>query len=122
MDKRIFHLKGRLSQDLGRNWTVEDMAAELRISVPHLQRLFKGENGGLTPGAWLNDLRLEAAAAMLADPNCFLRISEIAVAVGLPNESHFAKTFKAKYGMTPTQYRKNQAEIHQSQAPNEREE
>lgn len=122
MDKRIFHLKGRISQDLGKDWTLENMAAELHVSAPHLHKLFKAENGGMTLGAWLQDLRLEAAAAMLTDPDSFLRISEIAITVGLPNESHFAKTFKAKYGMTPTQYEKSQAEIHQSQSPNDPEE
>lgn len=92
------------------------------MSAPHLHRLFKSENGGLTLGAWLNDLRLEGAVAMLADPDCFLRISEIAIAVGLPNESHFAKIFKSKYGMTPTQYQRTQAEIHQSRRPSEHDE
>lgn len=119
MDKRIFLLKGRLSQNLGRNWTVEEMAAEATVSVAYLHRLFRMENGGTTPAAYLHHLRLEAAATMLADPECLLRISEIANAVGLSNESHFARDFKAKYSMTPTQYQKTQAEIHQSRPPNE---
>ena len=117
MDKRIFHIKRKLSQYLGRSWTVEDMAAELRMSVANLHRLFKEENDGVTPKVFLYELRLERAREMLADPECFLGIGEIGVQVALGNESHFTQDFKAKYGMTPTKYRDHQAEIHQSRPP-----
>lgn len=119
MDKRIFHLKKLLSQHLSRNWTVKEMAAVIAISVPNLHRLFRSEIDGTTPQAYLRDLRLDAAAKLLADPECFLRISEIGLAVGLKNESHFTGDFKARYGMTPTQYQKTQAEMYQSHQPDE---
>lgn len=112
MDRRIFHIKNMLSQDLGRSWSVEKMALAAEMSVSYLQRLFK-EKTGVTPMAYLNDLRLEKAREMLADPNCFLLIKKIAFMVGLKNNSHFTQDFKAKFGMTPTKYREHQAEIHQ---------
>jgi len=118
MDKRIFHLKKRLSQDLGRDWTAEDMAVAANMSLSNFHRLFRITNGGVTPKAFLHDLRLDRAAEMLGDPECVLRISEIGNAVGLINESHFAADFKKKFGMTPTQYQTNQAEIHQSRPQN----
>jgi len=59
---------------------------------------------------------------MLAAPDCLLRISEIGAAVGLLNESNFARDFKEKYGMTPSQFQKYQAEIHQSRSPDESDE
>lgn len=64
--------------------------------------------------AFLHNVRLENAAEMLARPTCFLRIAEVASQVGLRNESHFTQDFKAKYGITPTEYRRRQAEIYQS--------
>jgi len=59
---------------------------------------------------------------MLSDPDCFLRINEIGTAVGLLNESNFARDFKEKYDMTPSQFQKHHAEIHQSRSPDESDE
>ncbi len=87
------------------------------MSAAHFQRLFKEVNDGVTPMACLNNLRLEKARQMLADPTCFLQIQEIGCKVGLTNTSHFTHGFKAKIGMTPTEYRQQQAEIHQSLSP-----
>ena len=120
MDRRIFHIKNKLSQDLGRSWSVEDMADHCRFSASHFRRLFK-EEVGITPAAYLNNLRLEKVREMLADPDCFLQTKEIGVLVGLTNESHFTHDFKAKFGMTPTAYRAHQAEIHQLKSLNESE-
>ncbi len=117
LERHITHLKKILSQDLRRKWTVEDMAAAVRVSVPHLHRLFREANEGVTPMSFLHDLRLETAREMLADPTCFLLIKEIGLKVGLKNESHFTQDFKKKYGLTPTQYRKQQDELHQSEPP-----
>ncbi|MEQ1603912.1 MAG: helix-turn-helix domain-containing protein [Pyrinomonadaceae bacterium] len=69
------------------------------------------------PIAFLHDLRLETAREMLADPTCFLLIKEIGLEVGLENDSHFTQDFKAKNGMTPTDYRQQQSEIYQSDPP-----
>ena len=117
MDRRIFHIKNLLSHDLGRPWSVEDMAAEVRMSVPNLHRLFREANEGVTAKAFLNDLRLEKAGELLADPGCFLQIQEIGFHVGLTNNSHFTQDFKAKFGKTPTEYRDHRSEIHRSTPP-----
>ncbi|HQX55950.1 MAG TPA: helix-turn-helix transcriptional regulator [Pyrinomonadaceae bacterium] len=117
MDRRIFHIKNLLSQDLGRSWSVEDMAAEVRMSATNLHRLFKQANDGVTPMAFLNERRLERAGEMLADSNCFLQIQEIGYHVGLTNNSYFTKDFKTKFGETPTEFRKRHSEIHQSTPP-----
>lgn len=56
--------------------------------------------------AYLNELRLEKARELLEDERCFLQIKEIGHQVGLVNDSHFTRDFKKKYGLTPTEYRK----------------
>lgn len=117
MDRRVFHIKDKLSQNLGSPWSVDDMAAEVKMSATHFQRLFKEETG-VTPMAYLNDLRLEKAREFLADSNCFLLIKEIRSYVGLMNDSHFTNDFKAKFGMTPTDFRDHQSKIHQSNPQN----
>ena len=89
MDRRVFHIRDKLSQSLGRSWSVDDMAAEVKMSAPHFQRLFKHQTG-LTPMAYLGDLRLEKARELLADPNCFLLIKV------KPEDA-----LKANFGATP---------------------
>ena len=89
------------------------------MSVSYFQRRFKEEEG-IAPNAYLSDLRLEKAREMLADPNCFLQIQEIAFRVGLKNSSHFTQDFKAKNGKTPTEYRDHHDGLHQSDSPMDR--
>ena len=113
MDRRGFHVKQKLSQYLGRSWSVEEMAEEVGMSASHFQHLFK-EEIGITPKAYLQSLRLEKARELLADSNRFLLIKEIALQVGLLNASHFTSAFKAKFGVSPSKFRDQHAKIHQS--------
>jgi AraC-like DNA-binding protein len=43
--------------------------------------------------------------------NTFLSVKEIIARVGFTDESHFVRDFKRIYGVTPTQYRKQNAVI-----------
>ena len=56
-----------------------------------------------TPGKWLNDKRLEYATELLLSSH--LNINEIGYESGFKNSSHFTKSFKDKYQVTPTQFR-----------------
>ena len=120
MDRRIFHIKNKLCCELGRPWSIEDMAREVRMSVQHFRRLFK-KDMGKAPNLFLTELRLEKAREMLSDLSCFLQIKEIAFLVGLTNESHFTKSFKARIGMTPTAFRSYCSDIGQSRRATENE-
>ncbi|GAA3866831.1 AraC family transcriptional regulator [Celeribacter arenosi] len=56
-----------------------------------------------TPSDFVNALRMDYAARQLAgtpDP-----LSEIADEIGIQNMSHFHRLFRARFGMTPRQYR-----------------
>ncbi len=116
MDRRIFHIKDHLSQNLGRSWSVEEMADAVKLSTTHFKQLFK-EKVGISPMAYLLEIRLEKAREILVDPQCFLQIQEVGVKSGLSNDSHFSRDFKRKFGQTPTQCREQAAEIHQSNSP-----
>ncbi len=103
MDGRIFHLKEKLLSNLKHQWTIEEMAEIVEVSVPHLQRLFKSE-AGMPPIAWLKDKRLETASRLLKTKFC--RIQQIGIEIGMPNDSHLTRDFKKKYGLTPSEYRR----------------
>ncbi len=55
----------------------------------------------------LTELRINAAKELLTDP--FRPASEVASMVGYEDSSYFARAFKKRTGMTPTQYRKEAA-------------
>jgi AraC family L-rhamnose operon transcriptional activator RhaR len=105
MDGRIFYLKKRILENLQHDWTIEELAAQISVSAPYLQRLFKSETG-MPPMTYLRDLRLDKAREFLEAKDKFYRISEISYQVGIPDDSHFTRDFKKKFGVTPTEYRK----------------
>ena len=59
---------------------------------------------GLSPSAWINRQRMEAAARRLADTET--PIVEIALDSGIEDLSHFYRLFKAEHGVTPARYRR----------------
>lgn len=62
-----------------------------------------------TPGKWLTSKRLEHVRMLLTTTN--QSISEIAFNSGFENISHFSRTFKEKFGLSPLQFRKSQTNI-----------
>lgn len=115
MDRRVFHIRDKLSQNLGRSWSVDGMAAEVRMSAPHFQRLFKEETG-VTPMAYLQSLRMERARELLSDTHCYLGVKEVGYQVGIPNKGQFTREFRKLTGSTPTEFREMYAEIEQSKS------
>jgi AraC family transcriptional regulator, activator of mtrCDE len=103
MDGRIFNLKEKLLNNLKHNWSIEEMAKIVGLSTSHFQRLFKS-NTGITPATYLRDLRLEKARQLLE--TTFRNISEIRDETGMRHDNHFTHDFKKKFGVTPTEYRK----------------
>jgi transcriptional regulator GlxA family with amidase domain len=104
MDGRIFHIKQRLSRDLGHHWTVREMAEMVGLSARYLDKLFKSEIG-VPPMKFLQQLRLEKARYLLE--NSFLQIKQIGLQTGLISASNFTRDFKARYGKAPSKYRRN---------------
>ena len=78
-------------------------------SREHISRLFK-EATGTTIGVYLNELRIEHAAAMLT--TTYPDIIDIALESGFENLSTFYHLFKKKKGISPKQYRKRYSFIY----------
>ena len=104
---RVTLLMRALASDLPRPWTVTEMGAVLGVSGAQLRRLCATALGA-TPRQLLCNMRLQAAARLLRDPA--MRIKEIQARVGVGDASHFCRDFRDRFGMSPTEYRCQNAE------------
>ncbi len=102
-DEAIANLQSRLHADYASELSVVDMAKLARINPRSLTRRFKKATG-TTPAAYLRNIRLEEARALLRDSN--LGIIEVCGLVGYKDTSHFIALFKAHTGSTPGDYRR----------------
>ncbi|MCS7187889.1 MAG: AraC family transcriptional regulator [Armatimonadetes bacterium] len=82
--------------------TVSDLAKATMCSPTHLRRLFQ-KAVGMSPRQWLLERRLQRAAQLLQTTD--KTIQQIADICGFESLSHFTRYFKAKFGMSPSQYR-----------------
>jgi AraC family transcriptional activator of tynA and feaB len=90
-----------------RELTVEAVAAAFFISRRRLFQVFAARD--TTPANRLRRMRLDRAAALLADPAGAERsISSIAYEVGFGETNTFTRAFRREYGDTPRDYRHRQ--------------
>ena len=84
--------------------SIADIAKVAEFSESHFMRYFK-ETMGMSFVEYLKDYRLKMAARLLhGSESSILTISD---EVGFENLSYFNRSFKQRYGVTPSQYRKN---------------
>ena len=85
----------------GADFGLEKLAQIAGLSRFHLIRSFRREVG-VTPHTYLVGRRVARAKDLLAGSS---PLSEVALACGFYDQSHFSRTFKAWSGVTPGQYR-----------------
>lgn len=102
MDVRVQNVVALMRRDLRAKLTLHDMARAVNLTSFHFCHLFKAETGS-SPAKYLKAMRLERARELLE--TTFLSVKEIRALVGLHDESHFARDFRAAYGLTAHQYR-----------------
>jgi len=78
------------------------IAREIGISTRQLERLF-GRHLNCSPRKYLVDLRLTKARHLLVQTE--KPITEIALACGFTSSTHFARVFRAQFGITPAMQR-----------------
>ena len=61
---------------------------------------------GKTPNDYIKMLRMERAVELLKDDT--LTVAQVSYEVGIEDPYYFSKSFKAFYGISPTQYRKGE--------------
>jgi len=88
---------------LGEELTLEELAAVAHFSPYHFHRVFSIV-AGETLGHFISRTRLERAASLLTTQPA-RSVTEIGAKSGFPNPSSFARAFKARFGMTATDWR-----------------
>jgi AraC family transcriptional regulator len=83
--------------------TIGEVAAAVSVHPTHLAREFRRRHQK-TIGEYVRQLRIEFACRELASSDAPL--SEIAIAAGFFDQSHFSRTFKQINGMSPASYRR----------------
>ena len=87
-----------------KNLSLAMVADHLNTSVYVVTRLFK-ESTGKNFKEYVLDKRMEYARELLKSTPA--KIAEISGMAGFESAEYFSSVFKAKYGITPTQYRKS---------------
>lgn len=100
-DPQLRFLREHLLDRLDQPHNLEDLAALFGLDRFAFLRQFK-KKSGMTPYAWLKRLRLERSKALLARG---MAVSEVALAVGFFDQSHFHHGFRQAFGITPAQFR-----------------
>lgn len=83
--------------------TLEQLSSRLHMNKNYFCKFFK-QKVGKTPFSYLNEYRINQAAALLLTTNS--PITEIAMDTGFDNMSYFIRQFKHCKGCTPSAFRK----------------
>lgn len=92
-----------MRENYSKKITLDEVADHVHLSRAYLSMLFKKETGQKF-SFYLQKVRLEAARGLMACRD--LSIQEIADRAGFFDASHLSRAFKARYGRSPMEYRK----------------
>ena len=95
----IEFMHARLSQDI----SLDDLAAQARLSPFHFARMFK-QSLGVPPRVYLTRLRVDKTCELLETTD--LPVTEIAQEVGYSSNQVLARVFMKHQRMSPTEYRR----------------
>jgi DNA-binding response OmpR family regulator len=82
-------------------FTVEQFASKMAMSRVQLHRKLKSL-ADITATEFIRDIRLNKAAELLKDGE--LNVTQVSYEVGISSLSYFAKAFKEKFGVSPSEY------------------
>jgi AraC-like DNA-binding protein len=103
--QEIYQYVGQHFQD---EITLAEMSELVNMTVPAFCRFFKKVTGK-TFTRFVNEMRIEEARRLLLDKH--RSIADVSYASGFNNLSHFNKHFKRVAGLSPSEYRKQNAQF-----------
>ncbi len=92
-----------LREEFRENLSLDRLAAEAGVDPIRLSKAFRRAHGR-TIGEFVQELRVRAACAQLADPD--VPLADVALACGFSDQSHLTRIFKRVTGTTPGAFRK----------------
>lgn len=95
-----------IENNIARPIDVEKIANTLNISRSYLYRLFK-EHYKTSIKGYIMDLKLKKAVEFIENKK--ISIGDISRSVGFEDPLYFSRAFKKKFGVSPLEYRKNNA-------------
>lgn len=101
-DKFVLSLRAAINAHMGNaSFSVEQLAEEMCLSRTQLFRKVKALLD-ISPNELINDIRLQRAAILIRSKADSL--TQISYSVGFSEQSYFAKRFRKKYGVSPSEY------------------
>ena len=99
----IREIHERITRQLDRRFTIEELAREYLINTSTLKSVFKAVYG-MPIASYMKHYRVDQGAKLLRETGDSIAV--IAGKVGYENQSKFTKAFKDIYQVLPTEYRK----------------
>ena len=103
IDFRVRKSISLMSEKLGSEIELDEVARDAGLSRPHFYKLFRRQLG-VTPNIYLNTLRMEQAVKRIGQTA--QSITEIGYELGFSCQSVFTRFFSSHVGMAPTDYRR----------------
>jgi AraC-like DNA-binding protein len=94
-----------LASDLARRWTLADVAAEVGVSPVYLTQLFQRVEG-VPLYRYQMRLRMARALDLIGQ---YEDLTQLGLELGFSSHSHFGSTFRATYGLPPSDFRRTAA-------------
>ncbi|WP_221739977.1 GlxA family transcriptional regulator [Stutzerimonas xanthomarina] len=82
--------------------SIPDISERVGISQRQLDRLFR-QIAHKTPALYYRDIRLDRARGLVTQTS--MPLTKVGVASGFPNQSHFCRAYRERFGITPSQDR-----------------
>ncbi|MBY0566569.1 MAG: GlxA family transcriptional regulator [Hyphomonadaceae bacterium] len=89
--------------NLGKDLSIETLAARAGLSARQFSRLFR-EEFGLSPARYILQLRLDGARTSLTDTRAGLE--QVAAAHGFGSADTFRRAFEKRFALSPSEYRR----------------
>lgn len=99
-DPRVARAVDMIRNSIAENFTTEDVAFGLNLSIPRVVQLFR-KNLGIPVGRYRQWHRLHSAALAIASGKTF---TQAAADTGFSDLAHFSNTFHAMLGLNPSQF------------------
>jgi AraC-like DNA-binding protein len=99
----VDRVKFVLASDLGRRWTLAEIAAEVRGSPVYLTQVFQ-QVEGLPLYRYQLRLRLARALDLLRQ---YDDLTALSLDLGFSSHSHFSAAFRQAYGRSPSAFRQS---------------